>query len=171
MRPPFTTTNFGLAIALHAAGVPIIEVQNIFTPQMLAKWGFKRAEEAVRAGKQGKIKFWIEPTDRLEQLVSAYNDQAKASGDENGEIPDGIPDDIRAIRIVAHSQKIRNAINDELKKLHSAWEFHEDRTATEAERQALERQLQSGKEFTVNIPGFKFVNAAASEKTRKRLGL
>lgn len=174
-KAPFTTTNRALAIALMTAGVPILEVQNIYTPEMLRGWGFRNAAEAHKARKQGIVKFFIEPVDRLEQLIAAFDQQAAVPDDQTVEIADDEEDDIRAVKLVCHSQKIRRAIDSELKKLHSAWEFHSDRPMSEQERADVERQmkngLKTGEGFSVNIPGFKLVNAAASDKLRKRLGL
>jgi hypothetical protein len=170
-KPPFTTTNRALAIALHAAGAPILEVQNVFTPDMLSAWGFRTAAEAHKAKKQGIVRFFIEPIDRLQQLIAAFDQQAAVPDDQTVNISDDEEDDIRAVKIVCHSQKIRRAIDLELKKLHSAWEFQQDRPMSDSERQSLEQQVNGKQEFTASIPGFRIVNAAASPQTRRRLGL
>ena len=169
-KQPFVTQNRSLAIALHTAGAPIMEVMNVYTPEMLKAWGFKSAAEAVNARKTGKLKFCIEPTDRLQVLIDAYNEQATRPENENFEIPDDVEDDIRAVRLVCHSQRVRKKIQECIDDPKHAFELHTKGTAEGIEKRVADA-LRTGKEMNALLPGFIVVNATASEQTRKRLGL
>jgi hypothetical protein len=169
-KQPFVTQNRSLAIALHVAGAPITEVMNVYTPEMLKEWGFRSAAEAVKARRPGKLRFYIKPVDRIEQLIAAYDKQAAEPEDKEFEIEDGVPDDIRAMRLVCHSQRARKIIQRCLNNPVHAWELHSKGEGEDNEKRIAEA-LKAGNEISTTMPGFVMVNAMASEKTRKGLGL
>ncbi len=169
-RLPFQTQNRSLAIALHTAGAPIIEIRNVYTPEQLKQWGFETATEAVKAKRPGRIVFLIERTERLEQLIAAYDQQAAMPDDQTFEIEDDVEDDIRAVRLVCHSQRTRVAIQKCVDDPLYAWELHV-RGDPGADAKRVEDAFKNGQEITVQMPGFVAVNAMASDKTRKRFRL
>ena len=192
---PFITSNRSLAIALATAGAPIIQVMNKYTPQMLATWGFKTASQAVKAGRIGKVEFHFRSTPRLPELIKAFDYQQSLPKDEVFTIGDEVEDDIRAVRLVCHSQRIRLEIDRLLKLVESAWE--ETVQGNEALTAFMEKEARIRKKVadavekgikdmegvldaeeiaflsqphSISVGGLRLMNATLKAATRRKLG-
>jgi hypothetical protein len=115
---PFVHQNTSLAIALHFAGAHIIEVRNIYTADMLRRWGCRSEEEALRAGHLGTCHFHHQRTPDLDDLLIVFTQQMQAAG--NSELSCDIP---RAdiVRLVTQVLKDRKALMEVIHDLASAW--------------------------------------------------
>lgn len=198
-KTPFAHTNTSLAIALHIAGVPCIRIQNLYSPETLARIGCTDPLEALRAKRLGRVVYYHHHVDNIAELVQAFNDQAEA--EENTEIETDIPA-ADVVRLVCHTLKARKEFTDAMWNPGLAYITGEEIKLpadyvkwleTEARawakiKAAKERNFtgdiseiltieefqaidvgKAGKSFA--IPGFKMVKATAPKQTRDHIGL
>lgn len=167
-KTPFVTQNRSLAIALHLAGAEIQQVMNCYTPEQLSKWGLRNVDEAIAKGRLGAVTYFIEPHERLSQLLAAYEAQENAK-DGNETEGDITPED--AIKMAFHVLKLRRDLETLIHDPRAAWLMASNGKPDPTLSQRIEEAEKKGEAISFSLPGAKFVRSDAPESTRRKLGL
>lgn len=113
---PFCTTNNAQAFALTLAGIEPLSIQNVYTPEQLAKLQCT-AREAWQNGLPGTVKYWFASTEKLRRCVEAYDAEVAKIKDPGGVGSTIDVDEADVVRIVAAVLTQRKPFTDLWKKV------------------------------------------------------
>lgn len=155
------TTNSALALSLCLAGEPLVDLWNEYHAETLKKLGCT-AREAWQRGVPGIIKYYFEPSERLNKLVAAWNDErAKLKETGTGStLPNVNPEDV--IRIVA-------ACLDQRKAWAEMWKRVVPMLTTANPGAPVRTNDEDGTGFRIEYPGFKTVSINAPAHVKAQL--
>lgn len=157
---PFSTTNTALALVLHTVGVPLVTIENFYTPEILRGLGVGSVREAVNKGLPGRVTYFFEPVENLAALIAVFDaSKEKIQSGANSEID---ADAETAVHLAAFILAKRNIFAGLWQKRVPKYAvFDGERTETKNDDGSV----------TVTLPAAKIVSLNASPATRKKLGL
>lgn len=165
---PFATDNTLLAFALRNAGVPWADSNspcwNVYQPDALKKFGLSSIDEAVQRGIPGKVTYFLERVEKLDELLKAFDTQSAVTDEiQSGkDVPASIdiaPEDM--MRVVAHVLKGYNDFK-------GLWKRVPPKLMIPNPGKTRKKTLSDGR-VRYSSPGARIVGAKASQETLTHL--